>query len=375
MSDVNVSDFNLAELTRMDQDEVARQMSICNACRYCEGLCAVFPAMELRRAFDGTDVDYLSNLCHNCGACYDACQYAPPHEFGINVPQAMADLRENSYPRYVWPAAFSGLFTRNAFWIGLAAVTFVAAFIAGVIGWHTAGAMFATHTGNGAFYRLIPHGILVAIFGTLLGYAILAMALSVRRFWRATHGGEPLAAGSIRQAIHDTATLRYLHGGGPGCTGVSGRPSDHRRWCHHATAYGFVLCLASTSLATVCHYLGYEAPYPVWHPVVILGVLGGIGLIAGPIGLLTGRPASARGKSRPADIGLVFIVMLLATSASGLAVLILRATPLMGLALTLHLGIVAALFVSLPYGKFVHGLHRVAALVRHAHEQRAAARG
>ena len=29
----------------------ARQMSICNACRYCEGYCAVFPAMELRRTF------------------------------------------------------------------------------------------------------------------------------------------------------------------------------------------------------------------------------------------------------------------------------------------------------------------------------------
>ena len=39
--------------------------------------------------FNEGDVGYLSNLCHNCGACYHACQYAPPHEFGVNVPQAL----------------------------------------------------------------------------------------------------------------------------------------------------------------------------------------------------------------------------------------------------------------------------------------------
>ena len=32
--------------------EVARVMQICNACRYCEGFCAVFPAMTRRRHFN-----------------------------------------------------------------------------------------------------------------------------------------------------------------------------------------------------------------------------------------------------------------------------------------------------------------------------------
>ncbi|MFC1665752.1 tricarballylate utilization protein TcuB, partial [Pseudomonadota bacterium] len=43
--------------------EARRVMSICNACRYCEGFCAVFPAMEQRREFSEQDLDYLSNLC------------------------------------------------------------------------------------------------------------------------------------------------------------------------------------------------------------------------------------------------------------------------------------------------------------------------
>ena len=37
--------------------EADRVMTICNACRYCEGFCAVFPAMELRRTFTGADLN------------------------------------------------------------------------------------------------------------------------------------------------------------------------------------------------------------------------------------------------------------------------------------------------------------------------------
>ena len=54
--------------------EGARQMGICNSCRYCEGYCAVFPAMERRLEFHGTDLNYLANLCHGCAECYCACQ-------------------------------------------------------------------------------------------------------------------------------------------------------------------------------------------------------------------------------------------------------------------------------------------------------------
>lgn len=373
MNEPDVSDFNLVDLLSTPQAEVARQMRICNACRYCEGLCAVFPAMEERRSFGAADVDYLANLCHNCGACYQACQYAPPHEFAINVPQAMAGLREESYARYAWPRAFAGLFAANGLWLGVVGALATAAFLIGLIASHRPGALFDVYRGPGAFYALIPHGVLATLFGLLFGYAVLAMGMSVRRFWQSSERIHTLASGSIRQAAHDAATLKYLHGGGPGCTVDDDRPDDRRRRYHHATAYGFMLCLASTSLATVCHYFGIEAPYPVWHPVVLLGVIGGLGLVVGPIGLLKGRAARVKTESgsHVADIGLTFIVMLLATSISGLALLVLRATPAMGLVLALHLGIVAALFISLPYGKFVHGLHRVAALVRHAHEQRA----
>jgi citrate/tricarballylate utilization protein len=86
--------------------EADRQLTICNACRYCEGFCAVFPALERRRSFAEGDILYLANLCHDCQDCYTACMYAPPHEFDINIPALMSEVRLDTYERYASPRAF-----------------------------------------------------------------------------------------------------------------------------------------------------------------------------------------------------------------------------------------------------------------------------
>ena len=112
------------------EGEVARQMQICNACRYCEGFCAVFPAMTRRLEFGKADVHYLANLCHNCGACLHACQYAPPHEFGINIPKAMAEVRGQTYADYAWPPAMGKLYQKNGLTLSLALVAGLFLFLA-----------------------------------------------------------------------------------------------------------------------------------------------------------------------------------------------------------------------------------------------------
>ena len=37
-------------------------LRICNACRYCEGFCAVFPAIERRFTFSEKDLNYLAKI-------------------------------------------------------------------------------------------------------------------------------------------------------------------------------------------------------------------------------------------------------------------------------------------------------------------------
>ena len=72
---------------------------------------------------------------------------------------------------------------------------------------------------------------------------------------------------------------------------------------------------------------------------------------------------------------IAFIAMLFLTGLTGIVLLLLRDSRAMGPLLALHLGVVFALFITLPYGKFVHGLYRFAALVRYARERRMMGQG
>jgi citrate/tricarballylate utilization protein len=75
------------------------------------------------------DIHYLANLCHNCGACLHACQYAAPHEFEINVPKAMAKVRLDTYAEYAWPQVMGTLYRRNGLTLALSAGTGLALFL------------------------------------------------------------------------------------------------------------------------------------------------------------------------------------------------------------------------------------------------------
>ena len=156
--------------------EVARQLQICNACRYCEGFCAVFPAMTRRLAFPAADVHYLANLCHNCGACLHACQYAPPHEFAVNVPQAMAKVRLQTYTDFAWPRGMGRLYQRNGLTVALATAGALIFFL--LLALAVNGTLQqAPDAGN--FYSVFPHNLLVALFAPVFLYAVLALGLGV----------------------------------------------------------------------------------------------------------------------------------------------------------------------------------------------------
>nr|WP_281254253.1 tricarballylate utilization 4Fe-4S protein TcuB [Paraburkholderia ribeironis] len=356
-----------------NETEVARQMQICNACRYCEGFCAVFPAMTRRLEFGKADVNYLANLCHNCGACYHACQYAPPHEFAVNVPQAMAKVRLDTYTEYAWPPALGALYKRNGLTVSLALAAGLALFL--ILGTALTGSLIDPRVGAQAssFYAIFPHNLLAAIFGAVFGFAVLALGIGVTRFWRDVSAGTA-SAPAIVEATKNVLGLTYLDGGhGDGCNESDDRFTLARRRFHHFTFYGFMLCFAATAVATLYHYvLGEEAPYPLLSLPVVLGSLGGVGLLIGPAGLLwlnlRRNPESGDSAQRPMDRG--FIALLLLTSATGLALLLCRDTAAMPALLATHLGVVIALFATLPYGKFAHGIYRSAALLKSAIEKR-----
>jgi len=357
-----------------DEAEVGRVLQICNACRYCEGFCAVFPAMTRRLEFGKADIHYLSNLCHNCGSCLHACQYAPPHEFAVNVPKAMATVRAQTYADYAWPPALGVLYRRNGMTLSLATAAGLALFL--VLAVLKQGSL--THVPlAGNFYAVFPHNLMVLMFGSVFGFAMLALTIGVLRFWRnESPPGLPGAASvaAVTEATDDVLRLTYLGGGhGQGCNNADDAFTLWRRRFHHFTFYGFMLCFASTSVATLYHYLlGLDAPYALTSLPVLLGIAGGIGLLIGPAGLLwlnvQRHPEHGDARQKPMDRG--FIALLFLVSLTGLALMVWRDTGSMALLLAVHLGVVMALFLTLPYGKFAHGFYRGAALLKYAIERR-----
>lgn len=354
--------------------EADRVMTICNACRYCEGFCAVFPAMELRRTFSDQDLKYLANLCHNCRDCYYACQYAPPHEFALNLPKTLAELRLETYQEFTKPGFLAGLFRRNSLSVGLVTALVLSVVLLLTLGYQDPSVLFGTHHGEGAFYNVIPFMVMVVPISAMAFFSVTTLLMGFTRFWRETGGtlGELMDLGANKRAIWDVMILKYLDGGGHGCNYPDDRFSMVRRWFHHLMFYGFMLCFASTSVALIYdHFLHWAAPYPFLSWPVMLGTVGGGALLTGTGGLFYLKtrmdPDPAASQAYGMDVAL--LVLLFLTSLTGLLLMIFRETPAMGILLSVHLGVVAGLFITMPYGKFVHAVYRYAALLRNAIEQ------
>ena len=356
------------------EKEVARQLQICNGCRYCEGFCAVFPAMTRRLEFGKADIHYLANLCHNCGACLHACQYAPPHEFAINVPKSMATVRGQTYADYAWPKALGGLYKRNGLTVSMALAVSLSLFL--MLAIESNGTLWGGPVQNG-FYAIFPHNLMVSMFAPIFLWAVLALTLGVIKFWREVTpatSGAPLSSPAAAEAAHDALRLKYLGGGhGEGCNNEDDAFTLARKRAHHLTFYGFMLCFAATSVATIYHYLlDWPAPYDFTSLPKLLGTVGGISLTLGTLWLwrlnLARDSNHGDAQQRPMDRG--FIALLFFISVTGLALMLSKDTAAMPILLAVHLGMVMALFLTLPYGKFAHGIFRTAALLRFSVEKR-----
>jgi citrate/tricarballylate utilization protein len=358
--------------------EARRQIDICNACRYCEGVCGVFPALERRTTFEEGDVFFLANLCHDCRACLYVCPFAPPHEFGVNFPKLMADVRVHTHEQFSWPSRLQRVLSRSrpaivALLLALVAIVFGASLLG--VG---AGELLIARTGPGAFYEVIPWFWMFApaTLLTILGFIVVGIGFV--RFWRTMGRSSPVTAGlrDVGDAMWDAATLRYLDGGGPGCDYPDEAPSRSRAWWHHLVAYGFVSAFISTSIAFVYQEIfGWLPPYPILSLPVIFGSVGGVAMIIGGIGLIALKRRSDKGPASASMLAMdyTFLAMLLIVNVTGMLLLAMRSTVLMPILLDIHLATVFGFFITAPYGKFTHAVYRYAALARNRLEERSEA--
>ena len=353
--------------------EANRQLIICNACRYCEGYCPVFRAIETRRDFKQGDVFYLSNLCHDCRACYFACMFTEPHEFAINIPKILAEARIETYERLSWPGFLGRAFQHRGVTVLLGAAAIALVVFLSVVMIPSA-ILFTAHSGPGAFYEVIPYAAMVAGGLILFFYGIAVWLRGGAQFWYETRNSLQPPGGfkAFAAAAGAAVGLRYLDGGGPGCFYPDEQPSSARRVYHSLTFWGFTCDFISTMLALIYQDIFHLLPpYALASAPVIFGAVGGVALILGTGGLIW---LKVRSDPEPAGAGAkgmdyVFLMALGFVALTGMLTLILRESSAMGSLLVLHLAFIAALFLTAPYGKFVHAVYRSLALVRYEAEQ------
>lgn len=344
--------------------EAQRMLRVCAICNYCNGFCPVFE-VNARSTPTPAMLAHLAHLCHGCRNCFYACQYAPPHVFAVNLPRALAELRHQVYRDGVWPPAgrwlldhpFAALFLAlTGGWLLVLLVIFFNAAL---------GLGEPTQTG---FYRLLPWGLMSLIGALPLAWSGVALAIQWGRYWRLTR--PPHVRGLMRALGRTFAailSLDHLSGGGVGCNDRDAGFSQARRRLHQALFAGLGLCLAATLSAALYHHaLGLMAPYPVLSLPVLLGTAGGMLIFTAALGLswlgLSGDPEPR--APRASRLELAFNALLLIVAASGLVLLLGRASVWMPGLLALHLGAVWALFVLLPYSKFLHAGYRALALLQ-----------
>ncbi|MEM7198109.1 MAG: tricarballylate utilization 4Fe-4S protein TcuB [Pseudomonadota bacterium] len=342
--------------------EASRQAEICNACRYCEGYCAVFPALMRDTVFSHGAMTHLANLCHNCRGCYYACQYAPPHEFAVNLPGILARMRSVSWQELAWPRNFGRAFNQSGLLITVLCflcISFII-FIAQMLG---------AQEGEG-FYAVMSHGVMISIFIPAFLLPFFSLGYSLHKYWQLVEG-EFIRPRHIAAAMRSALTMKNLDGGhGDGCNyEQEDRFGQARKYAHHMIFYGFMMCFASTISATFLHYVfDLPAPYPLFSIPKLFGVPGGILLGGGSLWYMYLKCLADKslGDARAWSGEMAIVAILGIVAISGLLLYVWGNTSWMPALLSLHLGSVLCLFLITPYSKMAHGFYRVAALIREA---------
>jgi len=358
-------EHRLRLMSDIHHEEAVRQLTVCNACRYCEGYCNAFQALTRHRSFDKPTVSHLANLCHNCRGCYYACQYTEPHEFAINIPALLANIRAQNWEQHIRPQWLSRTMQASAWPYVLLVLVFAVLF-----------SLIVTDglASSVPFYSAISHKMMVTIFTPLFILPWIAVYFGLCSYWKSI-GGARLTVSDIRYSFSSAARMKQLSGGqGQGCNYESEEQyTQLRRWAHQATMYGFLLCFASTTLGTVYHYVfDWIAPYPLFSLPKLFGVIGGLLLSVGTAALFLLKRQSDRalGSEKRTAGEYAFIVMLFMVSTTGLLLYASGGTAMASAWLVIHLAFIATFFITLPYSKMVHGFFRLAALCREAQLQR-----
>lgn len=363
----------------------AHDLSVCYQCGTCTSVCPIstadnpFPRKEMVWVQWGLKDRALGNasiwMCHQCGTCNTYC---PRDAKPANV---MAALRDYSVTHYAVPPFMGKALAEPKYLpllFAIPALTFAA-----ILGW--LGNLAALPEGRIVFSRFMPIVAIELVFSVAIGLAMVGAAMGGFRYWRAMRAASAASGNGRRPSAHLAATLLDIlrHRTFGACTeapaGTRKTYKDHLQKTHLAVFWGFLgLVVTTTSVGIGIYAFGYLTPWPLWHPVKLLGNVSGLAVMAALVVFAWRRVADGAraGKSTYSDWH--FLAILLLTTLTGFLCQGLRLADLPRLAYPMyvvHLILIFFLLVYLPYSKFAHLVYRTTAMLHAAGTARAAKAG
>lgn len=356
----------------------------CYQCATCSSVCplapdeAPFPRKQMLLAQWGFREKLLSDpsvwLCHQCGDC---TKYCPRNARPGDV---LASLRI-MVTKELLPFKFFNTFFNNLW--GLPILIFIAfAYIM----------LFTIFTFKGipnffdatsfpyndelhykiGFMKLPARVVMIdLVFLSLAAFVIILMANAVAKMWRTyldyykvpqayRYGFGTILANYLIPALKEILD----HSRFEKCGANSWRATPHKM-----LLFGFIILFITTGTVFIlADFLGMHTPWnPFTHPVKWLGYIGGILLLYGVIGLITGRNKAELENSLKTSYSDSFLLwLILLVGITGFAIVVFRTIPVLynltGIVYLVHLITVFLLFLSIPYSKFSHLVFRTTAV-------------
>ena len=352
-------------------EEAFRLLRICNACRYCEGICPVWTVIEFRTDFGEEDVDYIANLCHHCTTCYYVCPYSPPHELNLNPSRTFSIIRSISYLKYS-PQRFKKIYEKPI--ISAIILQVVGVMLALLVALYNLGFDVNSLFLVSRYYDVFPYNQIYVGGFVLVVYVIIAFLYQGTRFVKGIGGFSSSFTRSLLLALRDALFHTWFRDGMLSC-GYSGESYCMLKrlfWAPHAMImYGMLLLVIATIAAAVYkNVLGILSPYPLYSIPVLLGVTGGVLTFLGVLVVLQdyrGSEVELRVEEEK-YLNLALIITIALPVITGLLTLTLRTTNLMGLIYTIHMGTVIGFFLYIPFSKLNHAIFRYLALAKYHSE-------
>ncbi len=338
-------------------EEGIRQFNICNACRYCEGYCAVWDAIERESSFLPLDMKHYSNLCHDCRECYYVCPYTGDHEFKLNIPGLLSEIRLETYSENIWPRiARKSLDHPVASWAIVISISLVFTFGLTIFLSGTK-YLFSPSTLSD---QIIPDPYFKLLSFLLYAYVIIMWSLEGLKYWHSIKKPERrITPKYFLLGLKDALQHRYFGGGSAGCN-YPGESGTITRLVFHAMLLGGFLL----DLATILFYPDMS------RAVVLSYTAGATAMFIGSLFLLVFKPLSNLSllSSGMKHNDYPFTTAMMITGLTGMLFPLTSGTLFYSYFFLIHIALIAAIFLIAPYSKFLHPVFRVVSLAANRSE-------